>query len=164
MIVAPPELYTEQTTFSMGRTSSGSSPSTSSWLVSTSSSRSWNAEMTGSSLATDRCEVIQLFFEMPTNSPPPPICTCEVIETNQTLTLISTNDTHELTNVGRSILVAFSGEETQLGECTKSSMSHKVHQQDQYVSVRRPHIYVSQRGVIDGINYMQRNQPRSEGD
>ena len=93
---------------------------------------------------------------MPTNFPPP-ICTCEFIETNQTLTLISTNDTHEFTNVGRSILVAFSGEETELGECTKSSMSHKVHQQDQYISVRRPHIYVSQSGVTDGINYMQRN-------
>ena len=36
-------------------------------------------------------------------------------------------------------------------------MSHKAHQQDQYVNIRRPHIYVSQSGVTDGINYMQRN-------
>ena len=70
MVVAPPELYTEQTNFSMGRSSSGSSPSTSSWLVSTPSPRSWKTETTGSSLGKDRCDVIQLFFEMPTTFPP----------------------------------------------------------------------------------------------
>ena len=70
MVVAPPELYTEQTNFSMGRTSSGSSPSTSSWLVSTPSPRSWNAETMGSSLGKDRYDVIQLFLDMPTNFPP----------------------------------------------------------------------------------------------
>ena len=56
MVVAPPELHTDQANFSMGRTSSGSSLSTSSWLVST---RIWKAETMGSS-----------FFEMPTNFPP----------------------------------------------------------------------------------------------
>ena len=76
---------------------------------------------------------------------------------NQTLTLFSPNDTHTLTNVDRSILVAFSSEKNKLRECTQSSMSHKVHRQDQYVSIRRPHIDVSQSGVTDGINYMQRN-------
>ena len=39
----------------------------------------------------------------------------------------------------------------------KSSISYQVHQQDQCVSVRGPHICASQRGVADGINYMQRN-------
>ena len=39
MVVAPPELYTDQTNFLTGHTSSGSSPSTSSWLVSTPSPR-----------------------------------------------------------------------------------------------------------------------------
>ena len=79
------------------------------------------------------------------------------METNQTLTLLSPNDSDTLTNLDRSIFVAFCSEETGLGECTKLSMSHKVYQQDQCVSVRRPHIYVSQNLVTDDINYLQRN-------
>ena len=76
------------------------------------------------------------------------------METNLTLAFLSPNDIHTLTNIDRSIFVAFSSENIHLGECTKSSMNRKVHQQDQCVSVRRPNIYVSQNGVTDGINYM----------
>ena len=60
----------------------------------------------------------------------------------------------------RSILVAFSSEEIERGECTKSSMSHKVDQQDQCVSVRRPYICVSQSGVTDDCEWTS-TQPRS---
>ena len=41
-------------------------------------------------------------------------------------------------------------------------MHQVVHEpQDQYVSVRRPHSYASQRGIADGINYMQMNHVAS---
>ena len=74
--------------------------------------------------------------------------------TNQTLTLLLPNDSHKFTNVDRSILVTFSSEEIELGECTTSSMGYKVYQQDQFVNVRRSHIYISEGGVTDGINCM----------
>ena len=76
-------------------------------------------------------EVIQLFFEMPTHFPPQfaPVKLWKPIR--PTLTLLSTNDTHTLTNVDRSILVAFSSEEIELGEYAKSSMTHTADQQDQ---------------------------------
>ena len=149
MVVAPPELYTDQTNFSMGRTSSGSSPSTRSWLVSIPSPRSWKAEMMGSSLGKDTYEVIQLFFEMPTNFLPQsaPVKLWKQIRPwhfSQPMTLTRSwmvIDQHLSPFPVRKL----------------SLVSHKVHQQDQCVSVRRPHIYASQRGVTGGINYMQRN-------
>ena len=54
----------------MGRTSSGSSPFPRSWLVSTASPRSSKSDTMGSCFGKDMYEMIQLFFEMPTNSPP----------------------------------------------------------------------------------------------
>ncbi len=59
-----------------------------------------------------------------------------------------------LTEVDRSILVAFSSEELNPHEFSKSSMRHKIQQQDQYVSVRRPYIHVSSSGISDHIQRM----------
>ncbi len=39
---------------------------------------------------------------------------------------------------------------------SKPSMHHKIQQQDQYVSVRRPYIYVSLNGISDCIDYIHR--------